>query len=52
MYYCKTPFDINVVITPASVSAMKTNRSLLKEIMEGGIMVQKKPKTTYRIGKN
>lgn len=47
--YCETLFDINIVVVPASISFMKTNRLLLKETMEGRIIAQNKPKTTYKI---
>lgn len=47
--YDYTLFDINIVVTSVSLSFMKTNRPLLKETMAGGIMVQKKQKTTCKI---
>lgn len=49
LYDYKPLFDINIVVTSVSLSFMKTNRPLLKETMAGGIMVQKKQKTTCKI---
>lgn len=39
-------FVINIVVMSVSVSFLKANRLLLKEIIEGEIMVQNKPKVT------